>query len=256
MHRTFILSFVFLLIIPVISHADMGLQDVQAVCKIELKNGKTIEGVMLVARGGYNRHHDTNGFYVVINNETVKVVLFNTDFYAIQPYKGIVENSPTKKSGWGLTWKRQGELENTKTYYLKDISSLHYPSFDQTEIKETTDTVKIDPTDSLILLKRDIVHHIACELLDYVPIFPEVPPELFLDAVGSNMELRIATKEIERFELVWEPSQKWLDQISNVTQTWIETHRDKVEALIPPVWFHEMMKEKDNYKDSFKHWEF
>ena len=256
MHRIFILSFVFLLIMPVISHADMGLQDVQAVCKIELKNGKTIEGVILVARGGYNRHYDTNGFYLVINNETVKVILFNTDFYAIQPYKGIVENSPTRKSGWGLTWKRKGELENTRTYYLRDISSLHYPSVDQTEIKETTDTVKIDPSDSLILLKRDIIHHIAYELLDYVPIFREVPPELFLEVTSSNIALRVATKEIERFELVLEPSPKWLDQISNVTQTWIEARRDKVEAIIPPVWFHEIMKEMDNYKDLFKLWEF
>jgi len=194
-HRKLIILCCFLLLISEVSLADC-LPDVLSVCKIELRDGKAIEGVILVAQGGYNRYYDTNGFYLVLNQKMVKVVLFNTDFYAIQPYKGIVELSPTSKTGWGLAAKKKGWFETPKIYYLHDITSEKLKGLDFTEVKVTADTL-----DSTIMLKRDIVHHNAYELLDYIPVFTEVPRDLYLGQDISIQPLRVYTKDVERFEL-------------------------------------------------------
>lgn len=90
-----------LCIIPYITWADLGLPSVHAVCEIRLKDGRVIEGVILAARGGYVRHCDTNGFYYIYEipeqhpvyapGKFEIEVLFNTNFYAFQPSKGLTK---------------------------------------------------------------------------------------------------------------------------------------------------------------------
>ena len=251
MYRKLIFLFFFLWIAPAVSLAD-GLSDVLSVCKIELRDGKTIEGVIIVAHGGYNRYYDTNGFYLVLNQKIEKVLLFNPDFYAIQPYKGIVELSPTSKTGWGLSAKKKGWFETPKIYYLHDITSEKIQDLNFTEVKTTADTL-----DSKILLKRDIVHHISYELLDYIPVFTEVPRDLYLGQDISIQPLRVYTKDVERFELVLEPSQKWLDQIASAIGEWTKKHQLEENFEVPrPDWFQQIRQEKEKYKNYFKPWDF
>jgi hypothetical protein len=239
------------MIVPEVSFADC-LPDVLSVCKIELRDGKTIEGVIIVAQGGYNRYYDTNGFYLVLNQKIEKVLLFNPDFYAIQPYKGIVELSPTSKTGWGLAAKKKGWFENPKIYYLHDITLEKYQGLNETEVKVIADTL-----DSSIVLKRDIVHHIAYELLDYIPVFTEVPRDLYLGQDISIQPLRVYTKDVERFELVLEPSQKWIDQITSAASEWTKKHQLEENFEVPPPdWFHQIRQEKEKYENYFKPWDF
>jgi len=63
------------------------------------------------------------------------------------------------------------------------------------------------------------------ELLSFVPIFPEVPKELFLDREKLSVEpLKIDIDMVERFELVLEPSEDWLKQISEVEEAYKKAH--------------------------------
>ncbi|HVP36688.1 MAG TPA: hypothetical protein VMT04_06790 [Terriglobales bacterium] len=251
MFRRLFFLLLFTLITSAISFAD-GLSDVLAVCKIELKDGKAIEGVVWVAQGGYNRYYDTNGFYLKLNQKIEKVVLFNTDFYAFQPDKGIVELSPTQKTGWGLSAKKKGWFENPQIYYLHDVTSQKYQIANATEIKISADTL-----DSSIVLKRDIVNHNVYELLDYIPVYTEVPRELYSGQNVTLEPLKVYAKDVERFELVLEPSQKWLNQITSATADWIKMYQQEENFEVPrPDWFHQIMKEKEKYKDLFKSWNF
>ena len=251
MHRKLIFLFCFLMLISEVSFADC-LPDVLSVCKIELRDGKTIEGIIIVGQGGYNRYYDTNGFYLMLNQKIEKVLLFNPDFYAIQPYKGIVELSPTEKSGWGPAAKKKGWFENPKIYYLHDITSEKLQGLDFTEVKVTADTLG-----SSIVLKRDIVHHIYYELLDYIPVFEEVPRDLYLGQDISIQPLKVSTRDVERFELVLEPSQKWLDQITSALGEWTKKRQQEENFEVPsPDWFHQIRREKEKYKDFFKPWNF
>jgi len=233
------------------SSADF-LPDVLSVCKIELRDGKIVEGVILVAQGGSSRYYDTNGFYLVLNEKMEKILLFNPDFYAIQPYKGIIELSPTEKSGWGPAAKKKGWFENPRIYFLHDITSQKLQGRDFTEVKATADTL-----DSAIMLKRDIIHHIYYELLDYIPVFTEVPRDLYLGHDISIQPLKVSTKDVERFELVLDPSQKWLDQITSAVGEWTKMHQQEENFEVPrPEWFHQIRQEKEKYKDFFKQWNF
>jgi hypothetical protein len=251
MYKKVILLFCLWFFTPLVSPAD-GLPDIQAVCKVELKNGTTIEGVILVARGGFNRYYDTNGFYVLIGGKKEEVISFDTSFYAIQPSKGIVEHSPSHKSGWGPQLKRKTLLDSTQVYYLHDIASEYFRSINNPEVKVSADT-----SDSSILLEKKIVYHLAYELLDYLPIFPKVPPELYLSITKSIEPVHIPINEIERFELVLEPSQEWVEQIDSVTKEWIMEHPPKEEWEFAPLqWFHQIMKEKDKHQRFFKPWRF
>jgi|GEM_PF-3675825 len=245
MYKQLILLFYLFLTVPYTSFADLGLPDIQAVCKIELKNGTVVEGVILIAEGSYAQYCDTNGFYFLIGTETEKAELFNIDFYAIQPYKGILKHAPDHWGTWGQWFK------NPNIYYLHDVTSKHYGYGKQMEIKTQTDIVD----SSLIMLKRDIVHHINYELLKYIPIFPKVPEELFLSSeIKSIKPLHVNIDEIEEFELVWRPSQEWIDQISSVENALIEIYSDT--DILLPVWLHQMTEEPERYKNLFKPWEF
>lgn len=250
MIRKLICLFFLLSVMPVSSFAD-GLSDVLSVCKIELKDGKTIEGIVWVAQGGYNRYYDTNGFYIRPNPKTEKVVLFNPDFYAIQPQNGIVELSPTQKTRWGFAAKKKDFFEKPQIYYLHDVTSTRYQAANAVSVTAAADTL-----DSLIVLKRDIIQHNVYELMDYIPVFPEVPREWYVGGDITVQPLRVYTIDVERLELVSEPSQKWLDQINSTVNEWTKKHQELENFEVPlPVWFHQVIQEKEKYKNLFKSWE-
>jgi len=254
MYRKLIFLFFFLWISPVVSFSD-GLSDVLSVCRIELRDGRTIEGVVWVAQGGYNRYYDTNGFYIKLDPATEKVVLFITDFYAIAPYKGIVWRTPEEMTGWGLAAKNKARLENAQVCYLHDVTSKKYQTGNATEVIETVDTL-----DSSTVLKRDIVYHNIYELLDYIPVFTEVPGELYVGQSITVEPIRVPTKDVLRFILVLEPSQKWLEQIDSAVAEWTKKHQSEENFEVPlPVWFHQIIREREKYvemKNLFKSWNF
>jgi hypothetical protein len=225
-----------LYVIPCMVRADLGLPCVQAVCEVRLNDGTKVEGVVLVATGGYLLKFDNYGFLLLVERPqeegivgptTIELaVLFDPTFYAIQPHEGIVERSPRSQSGPGR-WFRE-----PKKYFLRDVTYREHFAYGL-EVKS-----EYDSTDLPLLLRRDLVDHRVYELLDYVPIYTKVPEELYLTReIHSVKQLRIKVENIQRFALVFEPSQRWLDEIA-------------------AVWWHDIIKRQEDYKDSFKKWDF
>ena len=259
--RSMLITFCLLHSIPVITMADLGLADVQAICRVELKDGSVIEGVVLVAKGGYNRDYDLNGFYISIYVETSnflaapctidKEVLFDLNFFAIRPYKGIreyripVEGKPPYQQKFGM-WFFEGEPD---VFYLNDVTQKYY-FYNQIEIKTETDT-----SSSPTIVRRDFIEHTVVELLNYIPIYPKVPDELYLRrGITSVKPIHVDIEKLERFELVVDPSQKWLDEITSVVKAFKESH-DMFEVLLP-AWWHDIIKQKERHKEVFKEWRF
>ena len=239
--------------VPCMVGADLGLPCVQAVCEVSLEDGTKVEGVVLVATGGYLLKFDNYGFLLIVEQPqeegivgptTIeRAVLFNLRFHAFQPYTGIIERSPRSRSGPGR-W-----FHDPKAYFLRDVTYKTYFS-NNFEIKS-----EYDSTDVPLLLRRDLIDHRVYELLDYVPIYTRVPEELYLTRkIESVKELRMKVENIRRFELVSEPSQKWLDEIAMIEKTYKETH-GMFEVLLP-TWWHDVVKKQEDYKDLFKKWTF
>lgn len=241
-----------LCLIPCVLRADLGLPHIQAVCQVTLKDGTTVEGVVLVATGGYLLKFDNYGFLIVVdkpkNEGAVRharaievAALFDLTFRAIQPYNGIVETLPLGQTGWGRWFRKP------KVYFLRDVT---YKTYFANNFEITSE---YDSTGLPILLKRDLIDHRVYELLEYVPIYTRVPEELYLTReIESVEELRIKVESIERFALVHEPSQSWLDEIAEIEKAFKETH-DMFEILLP-WWWHDILEKQELFKDKFKKW--
>lgn len=241
-----------LVTLPVISPGGW-LETVLAICRVEMTDGSSMEGVIYVASATFDRYYHPNGFYLVhkyigpdVINPVIggKTVLFNTNFYALKPYAGVVEHSPMSQSGMSPSFRIQ------KAYYLRDITHKYYAG-------SPTEEVSLNSTDSSLILKCDFIDHAVWELLEYIPVFPKVAKEFWRGtAVKSVKELHIPITNIERFQLVLEPSEVWLTQIANVkAENDRELLKNKnAEDTPTPVWWHNFMKEKELFKDSFKPW--
>ncbi len=108
-----------------------------------------------------------------------------TDFCAIQPNEGMVERAFIHGDSIIAIvpdsiihgWFRE-HLKSLKIYFLYDISSNYYPG-------DRVIKMQLDSINNTLILKRDFVIHIACELLDYIPVYPKIPEGIF-QAQKSN----------------------------------------------------------------------
>ena len=218
---------------------DMGIFDLQAVCKITLKSGEIINGFIVVGKGGYLNYYDTNGFYWTTNQNT-KPALFNIESKSFELHTGkIIREYGYSSPGY---W-----FKNVQVYYLKDISSKKYWN-NRIEI--------IEKVDSLNVLSRDIVHHNEYKLLNYIPVYLNLPESLYLERGDDVTFEKIYLDSIEIFELVREPSKEIIENIKEF-ETKLDNKYNKQphegDDFYPPVWFHDIIKKKENAK-LFKKW--
>jgi len=220
---------------------DMGIFDLQAVCKVTLLNGKIINGFIVVGSGGYLQSYDTNGFYWT-TEQNKKPALFNIESksFELQTGKIIRENGSSGPGRW---------FKNVRIYYLKDISGELYSRFNQhREIAESVD--------SLNVLNRDIIYHNSYKLLDYIPIYLTLPENLFLERYDKNDFEKVYLDSIESIELVRQPSQEIIKEINECENKLKERYNQppfEGDGFYPPVWFHDIIKEKENAR-LFKKW--
>lgn len=226
-----------------LAQADLGLGDLLAVCRVTLRTGRRVEGVVLVASGGYEKYLSTNGFFELINDSIKsRPLLFQRGFGFFEPRDGIV--SETLGSG---AYVRRFKAT---TYFLYDMSH-RTPSglMDvKTELRAATDTTGL-------LLSRDISHHLRYELLRYVPLYPTVPPKLFLGWEDpSAAPEKLAVRDIARFELVRDPSADWLKRIAAAESAYCADHAEDPDLFLP-TWYHRIENESA-YDNLFRPWEY
>ena len=227
-----------------LAQADLGLADVLAVCRVTLKTGRRVEGVVLVASGGHDKHLSTSGFFELINDSMNSIpLLFGRDFGAFEPRDGIVD----ERLGSGARARRF----KATTYFLYD-RSLRSPTgllMDvRSGLRAATDT-------TALLLTRDISHHLSYELLRYVPLYPTVPPKLWLGWENpSAAPEKLAVKDIARFELVRDPSAEWLQQIAAAESAYRVVHAEDPDLDLP-TWYHRIVNDSA-YDNLFRPWQY
>ena len=229
-------------------YAGGGQNSIQGICKIQLKNGKIIEGVILVAGGGWVEYCDTNGFYLINKNGNEEPKLFDKNFIEIQPSKG--SKTDAGNGYFVAEWD-----SSVKVYFLHDITSKKY-YYGDTETTKITEIVKDDQKP--LILKRDIVHHFVYELLTYVTIYTEIPKELFVNRENiSSTPMKIEIIDIDKFELIRNPNIEWLDLIASKEKAWRKENPDTLGESHPPSWFHDVIKRKELEKEHpFKPWKY
>ena len=218
----------------------MGIFDLQAVCKITLKSGEIINGFVVMGIGGYVPFYDTNGFYWISDQNRKIPSLFNIDSKGFKPHTGKI----IREHGYSSPGR---QFKIAQVYYLKDISSNR----NQQNSKEI-----IEDLSSLKVLSRDIIYHNKYALLNYIPVYLELPKSLYLDLADDVTFSEIYLDDIEIFELVREPTLEIIKKIKSIEKELNDRYNKPPimgDGYYPPVWFHEIIKDKENAK-LFKKW--
>jgi hypothetical protein len=200
-------------------HHRSSSYDIQGICRIEMKRGPDIEGVVLLGRG-YDcnclHYWDSNGFYFIRGDSSSSAILF--DRYNRYITSGKIPDDEY----WELSGTRRPPPhvvewpEHEKVYFLYARPNKEFvPTKEYLPPETLTIISSIDSTSQPPLLRRDITEHLPVEydLLDYIPVYPRIPDEVALRETKSMRPRRIPLRDIKTFRIVMRLSEKWAYEV-------------------------------------------
>ena len=201
--------------------ADLGLPNIQAICKVELTNGEEVEGYIFLAKGGYDRFYKQHGFAFVKNNSVIHAYWFN-----------LYLNS---KIG---IFKKKSDLEG-RMYSLIAVRPWAY-------------SLKADYhfiPDSL-QFKVNVSNNREYLLNEKLEIYLELPECLHLEGVRGHdyRKVSINVNEIQELELQRRPNEKYLEEIRiKRKECWEKVlQKDSMQDYQEPLWYHEIYSDNNN----------
>ncbi|MCX6292047.1 MAG: hypothetical protein NT126_09825 [Bacteroidetes bacterium] len=245
--RIAILSvFIFLFISETNAFRGENPSPVQAVCRITLTDGKSVEGFLKLGVRGYSEIW-MNGFYVRVEREQLN---YDNQFYFSFDFKWIQvrESSilyPIHENSNGL-FDTKGKR---KIYFLQyiDNSSVSQP----TKTLVRSDTIQL-------------VSHYERKyfMTDKITLYLDVSAALALDTIDvfqkppvSINRVSIPVQDIASIEIMDHPGKKWLDKIDMARKKsgeYIKQNPDLYDSTQDdPLWFHEMIHDSFEF-DHFR----
>ena len=209
---------------------DLGLPEIQAVCKVTLNNGKIIEGFITFGTGGYDYMYRRHGFCRVHENGEREIIPYDFPFNLSSQYN------------YG-----NHQIGNKKLYYAENIPKGS--GMGKNTKKEFNETQK-----TLTITKTDIEKY---RLLDEMVMYKKIPLDLFLAYKENNEseKLTIKMNEIKSIELLKNPSKSSLDIIEKARIRQAESEKEDGYWVDyqPPAWYHEIItnQERIDYLSKF-----
>lgn len=209
---------------------DLGLPEIQAVCKVTLNDGKTIEGFITFGTGGYDYMYRRHGFCRLHENGEREIISYDFPFKLSSYYRYGNHQTGTKK-----------------LYYAENIvQGTGMGKHTKKEFNEKEGT--------LTVTKTDVEKY---RLLDEMVMYKKIPLDLFLAYKENNESEKVTIKmnEIKSIELLKNPSTSSLEIIKKARerQSKAEEEDEYWVDYQPPVWYHEIItdQEKVNYLSKF-----
>ncbi|WP_394776876.1 hypothetical protein [Flavobacterium sp.] len=226
------LLFLFILFTQFVK-ADAGPPWIQAVCRITLTNGKTIDGFIKLAIGG-------NGIWINgFNVEELKVqprqdqqIFFDLDFRSIHFTDSTIECSTIDKSNKPII--KVSEDRQIKLFeWIEDFYK--------------------NKEDSIVNINNNELHY---RLKDSLIIYYDLTLQSFLDTMDilQNSKNRIGysivgINQIRQFELIINPDKIWLDKIEKAKNNFHKYDNSVTGDWQPAAWFHEFVTNKESYDE-------
>ena len=111
---------------------------------------------------------------------------------------------------------------------------------------------RLNKSDSYVLLTKETVYRRAYRILSYIPVYLSVPMRHGLkQEPHGDMDVEIS--DIDKFQFILNPSQKWLDEIKEAMKEMRSYYCDECPGL---VWMHEVFKDRRKYSYIFKQYEY
>ncbi|WP_345008162.1 hypothetical protein [Snuella lapsa] len=206
---------------------DLGLPEIQAVCKVVLDDGKIIEGFITFGTGGYEYKYRPNGFCFVHDDGIKQLILYDFSFSLSN-----LDSYASHRNG------------TSKLFYIENISRRYHQE-PNTEFDEEKNTLTITKTD----VKK-------YKLLDQMTIYKKLPLDLLVgySSDDQNGKTTIDVERIRSVELLKRPSEKLIEMIENARKR--QSESEKSEEWVDyqaPVWYHEIItdQERINYLSRF-----
>jgi hypothetical protein len=218
--------------------------DLQAICHIETPDSQIVEGAILIAsdvrpNDGYENIPQTNGFFFVedrryppsrsedrwrlLHEACLMPLDFDVWHYSHVPDR-VINSSPLQSS-----WCNSSP--DKKDYYLRDVTVEKYGKGRFREVKS-----EVVHDGSALVLKRSVENRYpgAFEMLECIPVFPEVPRERSLRKVTSIEPVCVPVSSIREFRILQFPSVLWLTRIALAEQEARNAgdHREDVRWLL------------------------
>jgi len=198
---------------------DLGVSEIQAVCKVTLKDGKEVEGFVTFGSGGFEYKYRPHGFCIVEENGLTHLLKYNFRFTFSQVYN--------------YDSYRKGEA---KLFYVQNISERYtnqpVSSFNE-EQKELTVT------------KKDVEKF---KLLEEMVLYTKLPLDLFVGYASDkeNGKIKIKVANIKSVEFLKQPSEAFLKMIEEARgKRNLAAQKDGYWVdYFPPVWYHEVLRDK------------
>ena len=264
-HRFVNLLVFFLFLTPHVLAGDLGHADVYAVCRITRRDGQTLEGVIRIASGGYEKALHANGFYYELNGKPYVVDLFSPAFRTIDFVNGQALYDPEPMDRGTNFPADRGTL-----YYVRTVPTEHYfPNANEDALRKEPGTAA-----GTIVIARTVTHHRLYVLTDYIPVYTSVvayqndldmemfsalPPEKRPKPSGKTQEaVKVPLAQMAKLELLTKPSSKWLSQIAeNNRAITRRLENSGADDWSLPVWFHEIQPGSESYDEykNFRQWD-
>ena len=196
------------------SYSDVGPPPVQAVCRITLKNGDTLEGFISLGNN-YGYYYRTDAICIIKDDSIYYTRKLNLNFRQIDFNFELSKNMHCK--------------DNCKFYFAKSYRPESYDSI----------TFKRDSLNNLI---QTYLYKDNFKLLSEFPIFKSLPLSLYLGYEEDTSETKVPIEQIKRIEILIEPAKFWLDKIESAREKRLND-KEAWEDYVEPVWYHDIFKD-------------
>lgn len=233
-----ILYTILLCIVFAHSYGDAGDPTIQAVCKVTLSSGKSIEGLITLGFGG-DWGLWMNGFYFECYDQG-KYKYERTNLFTLDT-KAVTR----KDSSYFFDNETYRNCRTVK--YLVCIFSPTYaaPKKLTYDRRGAADTVRL-----ITHIERKYI------ALDSLTIFFELTSNTDLDTVDNYLDShkkmryqKVAMSDITKFELISNPDQTWLDLIAKANSKAQELFNGPESSgdFLESTWYHELVTKKESY---------
>lgn len=204
--------------------ADLGLPQIQAVCRITLVDGTKHEGFIVLSKGTYY-YYRPHGFCFIHGKGVYGLRPFSLEFKPFSP-----RQIGSYKSG------------ESRLYYAASMVN-------------SKPKIEYDFDEEHSLLTRSCSEINQYELAEKIILYSNLPLSLYLPDKPADEDsvLAVDISEIDRFEFLAYPSESWLEIIETARQRLqkemieLEKKGDVWVDYLPPDWYHEILTDDERY---------
>lgn len=205
--------------------ADLGLPLIQAIASVETKDGRFLEGIVVLGSDGFHWSYKTDVFVFARSNGRYDITPLNLEFEKLD-----------------------------LSAYANDDGTLYYGR-DEKPTQYGGKAFRIEDSSGKKILTNATWEGERYALTRHMILYQELEPYMYVRR-GDNDEsaILVDVDKIKEVYLFKNPPKTWTDYIATLQKQWEKDSESAVDYL-PPAWYHEVVKDKAEFDMLMKGYE-